>query len=88
MGRSEAFNDPRKAILEIETKVREVCEEAGADPAEGTMLLLTAAAHMTMTYSRKPPEVWSRGLAEALGYAMVAAHDFFTLSETKGPIND
>lgn len=83
-----AFNDPRKAILEIEAKVRDICEQQGADPAEGTMLLLTAAAHMAMTYSEQPPKVYAYSLAEALGAAMVSAHDFFTPQEVKGNPND
>tara|TARA_Y100000310_G_scaffold318107_1_gene371770 strand:+ start:35 stop:298 length:264 start_codon:yes stop_codon:yes gene_type:complete len=74
-----AFEDPRKAILKIEACVREICEEQGADPAEGTMLLLTAAAHMTDTYTNQSAKEWSITLAECLGAAMVAAHDFFGL---------
>ncbi|WP_170986265.1 hypothetical protein [Rhizobium sp. LC145] len=43
------------------------------------MMLLTAAAHLTMTYSRKPAEQNLMTLASALGNATVAADDFFKL---------
>lgn len=74
-----AFDDPRRPILEIEQKVRELCLERGADPAEGMMLLLTAAAHMADTYMAGPPSQWAPTLAEVLGSAIVAADDMFKL---------
>lgn len=74
-----AFDDPRRAVLDIETKVREVCQAQGADPAEGIMLLLTAAAHMADTYMKGPPAQWGPVLASTLGSAIVAADDLFKL---------
>ncbi|WP_269581870.1 hypothetical protein [Roseibium sp. Sym1] len=73
------ISDPHKAVLDIEEKVREICEREGTDPAEGTMLLLTAACHMADTYSRKPVKEWAPVLAESLGHAIVAADEFFSL---------
>lgn len=76
---AEFISEPRKAVLEIEEKVREICAREGTDPAEGIMLLLTAACHMTNTYSREPVKGWAPVLAESLGHAIVAADDYFTL---------
>lgn len=74
-----AFDDPRRPVLEVEKKVRELCVERGADPAEGMMLLLTAAAHMADTYMKGPPSQWAPALGEVLGSAIVAADDMFKL---------
>mgnify|MGYP003636189791 FL=1 len=68
-----AFDDPRRPVLEIERNVREICQKQGADPAEGIMLLLTAAAHMMDTYAKGPPKQWAPVLAKTLGHAIVSA---------------
>ncbi|MEM8970938.1 MAG: hypothetical protein AAGD43_02585 [Pseudomonadota bacterium] len=74
-----AFDDPRRPVLEIEKRVRELCLESGADPAEGIVLLLTSAAHMADTYMKGPPSQWAPILGETLGTAIVAADDLFKL---------
>ncbi|KKX29234.1 hypothetical protein YH62_15660 [Rhizobium sp. LC145] len=71
--------DPRDRVLAIEAVTKAICQQTGQDPAEGVMMLLTAAAHLTMTYSRKPAEQNLMTLASALGNATVAADDFFKL---------
>lgn len=74
--------DPRDRVLALEATTRAICEEVGLDPAEGTMMLLTAAVHMAITYSAKPIRDIAPVLADALGCAIVAADDFFTLKQT------
>lgn len=82
---SVAFGDPRLAILQVEKKVRQICRDQGADPAEGVMLLLTAAAHMSDKYAKGPPSEWVPVLAECLGHAVVAADKFFALESVAPP---
>lgn len=74
-----AFDDPRKAVLAVEAKVRGLCVEQGADVAEGIMLLLTAAAHMSQTYGTGSTEARLLKLADCLGHAFGAGEDFFRL---------
>jgi len=71
--------DPKDRILALEAVTRSICERTGQDPAEGVMMLLTAAVHMSNTYSRKPMSETAPALAGALGHAIIAADDFFKL---------
>ena len=71
--------DPRDRVLALEAATRAICEEVGLDPAEGTMMLLTAAVHLASQYSRKPAKELLETLAYSLGCATVAADDFFKL---------
>jgi hypothetical protein len=71
--------DPRDRVIALEACVRAICEKTGQDPAEGVMMLLTAAAHMFATYSGKPIDQTAMGLARSLGAATVAAEGFFSL---------
>ena len=71
--------DPRDRVLALEAATRAICEEVGLDPAEGTMMLLTAAVHMANTYSDRPVKDYAPVLANALGNAIIAADDFFKL---------
>ncbi|MGF6157822.1 hypothetical protein M2267_003081 [Ensifer sp. KUDG1] len=72
-------DDPRSAILAIEGVTRSLCQQTGKDPAEGVMMLLTAAVHMSNTYSASPIDETVTAMATALGYAVVAADDMFKL---------
>ncbi|MDH0366765.1 MULTISPECIES: hypothetical protein [Brucella] len=72
-------DDPRSCILAIEAVTREICRNTGRDPAEGVMMLLTAAVHMTNTYSGGSLKDQVTTLASALGSATVAADEFFKL---------
>jgi hypothetical protein len=71
--------DPRDCILAVEAVTKSICQRTGKDPAEAVMMLLTAAAHLSMTYSGKSAEDNIAILAGALGSATVAADDFFKL---------
>lgn len=82
-------DDPRSAILAIEGVTRSLCQQTGKDPAEGVMMLLTAAVHLFNTYSSKPIDQTITALASALGHATVAADDMFKLrAATKEPVNE
>ena len=70
--------DPKERVFALEVATRAICEHTGQDPAEGVMMLLTAAAHMFSTYSEKRPAVAINDLAHALGAATVAAEGFCT----------
>lgn len=70
---------PRDRVLAVEAAVRAICEQTGGDPAEGTMMLLTAAAHLAMIYADKPMDDLQEPLATALGNAMVAANYYFSI---------
>ncbi|MAN77826.1 MAG: hypothetical protein CML24_11685 [Rhizobiales bacterium] len=70
-------NDPQRRVLAIEAAAKAVCQSAGEDPADAIMALLTAAAHLSLQYSRQPIQKVSETLAYCLGDAIVAADDFF-----------
>lgn len=71
--------DPRDRVLAIEAVTKAICLETGQDPAEGVMMLLTAAVHLSNTYTRMPISEQAPVLAECLGHAIVAADGFFKL---------
>lgn len=71
--------DPRSRILALEAVTQSICERFGMDPAEGTMMLLTAAVHIAHKHSDKSTDDISLALATALGSAIVAADEFFKL---------
>lgn len=74
--------DPRSRVLALEAVTQSICEQFDMDPAEGTMMLLTAAVHIAVKHSGgKPINGTSLLLANALGHAIVAADDFFKLRE-------
>jgi hypothetical protein len=72
-------DDPRDRVLAMEAAAKAICERVGQDPADGTMMLLTAAVHIAMQHSDRTIQDIAPRLAECLGYAIVAAHDFFEL---------
>lgn len=72
-------SDPQSRVMAVESAARAVCEKTGQDPAEAVMMLLTAAAHLYLTYSKKSPKEACTGLSSALGSAIVAADDFFKI---------
>lgn len=71
--------DPRDRVLAIEAVTKAICQQTGQDPAEGVMMLLTAAAHLMAVYSGKSADQNIMTLASCLGSATVAADDFFKL---------
>ena len=71
--------DPRDRVLAIEAVTKAICQKTGMDPADGIMMLLTAAAHLTAVYSGKSADQNIMALAGCLGNATVAADDFFKL---------
>lgn len=71
--------DPRERVLAIEAAMQAICQNAGEDPADGVMALLTAAVHISMKQSKLPPGEMARVLANCLGHAIIAADDFFKL---------
>ncbi len=81
-------DDPKSCILAIEAVTREICRNTGRDPAEGTMMLLTAAVHMMNTYAGSPIKDQVTALGTALGSAIVAADDFFKLRGVPKPADN
>lgn len=77
--------DPRDRVLAIEAVTKAICQQTGQDPAEGVMMLLTAAAHLTAVYSGKSADQNIMTLAGCLGNATVAADDFFRLKPVSTP---
>ncbi len=73
------LNDPRQRILAIEAAAEAICREAGTDPADAAMMLLTAAVHLTSRHTKVPVSVMVQTLAVSLGHATVAADDLFKL---------
>jgi len=73
--------DPRDRVLALEAVTQSICEQTGQDVAEGVMMLLTAAAHLTAKHSSRPVRETMTTLAESLGCAIVAADEFFKLRE-------
>ena len=76
--------DVKNAVLVIEGVTRSLCQSTGRDPAEGIMLLLTAAAHMGDVYMAGSVKEKQTTIASALGSAIVAADGFFKLRDTPG----
>lgn len=77
--------DPRDRVLAIEAVTKAICQKTGLDPAEGIMMLLTAAAHLMAIHSGKPAAQNITTLATSLGNATVAADDFFKLRTALTP---
>ena len=77
--------DPRDRVLAIEAVTKAICQETGQDPADGIMMLLTAAAHLMAIYSGKSADQNILALASCLGNATVAADDFFKLKSVGTP---
>lgn len=71
--------DPQARVLAIEAAAKAICQEAGTDPADAIMMLMTAAAHLYSVYSGKSSSENILHLAHSLGCATVAADDFFKL---------
>jgi hypothetical protein len=80
--------DPRDRVLAIEAVTKSICQMTGLDPAEGVMMLLTAAAHLTAVYSGKSADQNIMTLASCLGNATVAADDFFRLRAALSPVEE
>jgi hypothetical protein len=70
-------NDPQGRVLAIEAAAKAICQQAGTDPADAIMMLMTAAAHLFTVYSGKSSSENILHLASTLGHATVAADDFF-----------
>lgn len=81
-------DEPKSCILAIEAVTREICRNTGRDPAEGTMMLLTAAAHLMNTYSPRPIKEQAAALTNALVDALLAADGFFTLRGVPKPADN
>lgn len=73
------LKDPKSRILAVEAATKAICREAGEDPADGVMMLLTAAVHIATRHSDKPVRDVALSMATALGSAIVAADDLFKL---------
>lgn len=66
------LNDAHCRVRVIGAVTKMICQEIGEDPADGTMMLLTAAAWIVLEQAidkREAPDI----LAEALGNAIIAA---------------
>lgn len=79
--KGKVSSDPRDRILALEAVTQSICRRTGHDPAEGVMMLLTAAVHLSMKHSGKPVNTTAMALAEALGAAIVSADQMFKLRE-------
>ena len=71
--------DPQTRVLAIEATAKAICQEAGTDPADAIMMLMTAAVHLFRVYSDKTTGDDMLALAKVLGAAIVASDDFFKL---------
>jgi len=71
--------NPQGRVLAIEAAAKAICQQAGTDPADAIMMLMTAAAHLFTVYSGKSSSENILHLASTLGHATVAADDFFKL---------
>ena len=80
--------DPKDRILAISAVTRAICEQTGQDPAEGIMMLMTAAAHLFSTYSGKSSSEGILDLAHSLGCATAAADGFFKLRPVNSTAKD
>lgn len=74
---------PRERVLMLGEVTRQLCLKLGVDQAEGTMMLLTAAARLVML-NLKPGRPVEDVVSDALGTAIIAAKDFFKEDTTDG----
>lgn len=77
--RGKVPKDPQARVLAVEAAAKAICQQAGTDPADAIMMLMTAAAHLFRVYSGKTSGDDMLMLAKVLGAAIVASDDFFKL---------
>lgn len=75
------FTTPQDRVMAVEAATKAICQSVGQDPADGVMMLLTAACHLSMQATGKPAKDLLETLAYSLGCATVAADDFFSLKQ-------
>lgn len=63
--------DPTERVLAMEQIARRYCEDAGLDPAEAIMMLLSAAARIHIARAKNPGRA-PEALAHALTHAITA----------------
>ncbi len=64
---------PKDRVLATEYFVKALCKAAKLDPAEAVMMLMTAAVHISLAYSKEPMNVVLPNMGTALGAAAGAA---------------
>lgn len=79
--------DPQLRVLAIEAAAKAICQKAGTDPADAIMMLMTAACHLYTVHSGKSSSENILHLAKTLGYATIAADDFFKIKPVEA-VND
>ena len=75
--------DPASRVLAIATVAKAICVAVSEDPADATMMLLTAAVYVAQQYARPSSKIPDM-LADSLGNAILAAKGFFPPVKT-GP---
>ena len=70
------FDHPRTRVLFLAKVTEAFCKQIGTDPAEGTIMLLTAATYIAMRHIKLTGNL-ENTLADGLGNAIIAAKDFF-----------
>lgn len=71
-----AFETPQQRVRAVEAIVESICKQVGEDAADGVMVLLTAAAHITMRHA-KDEEAALGSLPATLEDAITAATNWF-----------
>jgi hypothetical protein len=67
---------PKNQVEAVEYVARSLCIATGKDPAEGVMMLLTAACVMARKHSNVSDDEFIEGMAKSLGSAAAAAAGF------------
>ncbi|MBB4146004.1 hypothetical protein [Rhizobium rhizoryzae] len=83
--KGKMLTSPQDRVMTVEATAKAICQEAGTDPADAVMVLLTAAAHLYAQHSKSEFPQNVDGLANALGHAIGAANAFFKIKSAPQP---
>jgi hypothetical protein len=75
--KAPSLTTARSRVLAIESAAEAICKSMGQDPADGTMILLTAAAHIASRHSDNTSGDIAAVLTVCLADAIEAAARFF-----------
>jgi hypothetical protein len=64
---------PKDCVLAVEHFVSMLCQKMKKDPAEATMMLLTAAVHLSLKHTKLSTHDHLQGMGTALGHAVGAS---------------
>jgi hypothetical protein len=74
---------PKDCVLAVEHFTKLLCQKAKKEPQEAILMLLTAAVHMALAYSKDSAQVVLPWIGKELGKAAAIALEWWPLKEKK-----